>query len=108
PEPALVPAERRFHLPPLPIHAAVAGPARLLAEPLDHLPPVLRLGPFPAAPTAGPGGRGGAGGPAPAGRGGVGLPCRRRHPPGPDPNRRPATPGPARGGIAGSRCWGPG
>src|SRR6516165_1060596 len=51
PQPAFVPTERGFRLPPLPIDAVVAGPAPLLAEALDHLPPVLGLRPFPAAPT---------------------------------------------------------
>src|SRR6188508_1746427 len=51
-EPTLVPAERRFRLPPLAIHPLVPAPPPLLAEPLDHLPPVRRLRPLPAAAAA--------------------------------------------------------
>ncbi len=51
PQPAFVPAERGFRLPPLAIHPAVAGTPRLLPEPLDHLPSVLGLGPLPALPA---------------------------------------------------------
>jgi hypothetical protein len=51
PEPPLVPAERGLGLPPLAVHPPVPAPLRLLAEPLDHLPPVLGLGPL-AAPVA--------------------------------------------------------
>src|SRR5581483_7037599 len=47
PEPPLVPAERGLGLPPLAVHPPVPTPLRPLAEPLDHLAAVLRLGPLP-------------------------------------------------------------
>jgi hypothetical protein len=53
-EAALRPAERGCRLPALAVHAAVARPPRLFPEPLDQLPPVPRLGPFPPAPAAVP------------------------------------------------------
>src|SRR5689334_5384227 len=52
PEPPLVPGEGRFGLPPLAVHPAVPAALRLLAEPLDHLPSVLGLGPLPAPAAA--------------------------------------------------------
>jgi hypothetical protein len=52
PEPALVPAERGLRLPTLAIDALVPAALRLLAEPLDHLPPVCGLGPLAAPPAA--------------------------------------------------------
>src|SRR4051812_41066102 len=52
PEPPLVPAERGLRLPPLAVHPAVPAPLRLLAEPLDHLPPIPGLRPLPAPPAA--------------------------------------------------------
>jgi len=44
----LVPREPALDLPPLPVDAAVLGPAGPAAEPPHHLPPVLRLRPLPA------------------------------------------------------------
>ena len=43
----LVPRERAFRLPALPVDPLMPAPLRLLAEALDHLPPVARLGPLP-------------------------------------------------------------
>src|SRR5829696_7969867 len=51
-QPPLVPRDRALRLPPLPVHAAVARPARLLPEPPDHLPAVPRLRPLPAPAAA--------------------------------------------------------
>src|SRR3954462_9044443 len=51
-EPPLVPAEGGFGLPPLAVDPAVPAALRLLAEPLDHLPPVHGLGPLPAPVAA--------------------------------------------------------
>src|SRR5262245_14481562 len=59
PEPPLVPAERGLRLPPLAVDPAVPAARGLLAEALDHLPPVLRLGPLPAAAAAVQGDHGG-------------------------------------------------
>jgi len=50
-EQPLVPGEGALRLPALAVHPLVPAAARLLAEALDHLPPVARLGPL-AAPVA--------------------------------------------------------
>jgi len=44
----LLPREPALDLPPLPVDAAVLGPAGLAAESPHHLPPILRLRPLPA------------------------------------------------------------
>src|SRR5258708_20707549 len=50
PEPPFVPAECGFCLPALAVHPAMACPAWLLPEALDHLSAILGLGPL--APLA--------------------------------------------------------
>lgn len=51
-EPPLVPAESGFGLPAVAVDPPVSAPLRLLAEPLDHLPPVHGRGPLPAPAAA--------------------------------------------------------
>src|SRR5690242_17769768 len=46
-EQTLVPRERAFRLPTLPVHTLRPAAAPLLAEPPHHLPPVARLGSLP-------------------------------------------------------------
>lgn len=50
-QPPLVPAEGGFGLPPLAVHPLVPAPLGLLAEPLDHLPPICGFRPLPALPA---------------------------------------------------------
>lgn len=54
-----MPGEGGLGLPPLAEHPAVPTPPGLLAEPLDHLPPVRGLGPLAAVPPAIQGDHGG-------------------------------------------------
>src|SRR4051812_32109816 len=50
-ESPLVPAEGGFGLPPLAVHPLVSAALGLLAESLDHLPPVRGFRPLPAPPA---------------------------------------------------------